>query len=252
MSKKSQQVVFGIHAAESALQNAPKAVTQCYLLRQSKLAKQSKIKALAEKHHISVVLTTKDQLDELSQYQNHQGVLLKCEASEAKIKHEKALPAFIEALTEQPLILILDCVQDPHNFGAILRTADAAGVSAVIVPKDNAVKLTATVAKVACGAAETMAVFEVTNLSRTIKSLQKLGIWIVGMDVEGEKNIYEADLSGPLAVVMGSEGKGIRRLVKEHCDFLVSIPNYGQVQSLNVSVATGVTLFEICRKNTSG
>jgi 23S rRNA (guanosine2251-2'-O)-methyltransferase len=145
-------------------------------------------------------------------------------------------------------VLVLDGVTDPHNLGACLRTADAAGVALVIAPKDKSAPLNATVAKVACGAAEVVPYIQVTNLARTLQSLQQRGIWITGTAGEAEASVYQTDLTGPCALVMGAEGKGMRRLTREHCDQLINIPMAGEVSSLNVSVATGVCLFEIVRQ----
>ena len=145
-------------------------------------------------------------------------------------------------------MLVLDGVTDPHNLGACLRTADAAGVHAVIVPKDRSASLTPVVSKVACGAAETVPFIQVTNLARTLKRLQQRGIWLAGLAGEAEQTLYQANLHGPLAVVMGAEGQGLRRLTRETCDFLLRIPMHGLIESLNVSVATGVVLFEALRQ----
>lgn len=154
----------------------------------------------------------------------------------------------MEDLTVPAFLLILDGVQDPHNLGACLRTADAAGVHAVIAPKDKASGLTSVVRKVACGAAETIPFIQVTNLSRTMRDLQQAGIWMIGTSLDTELNIYEADLNGPLALVLGAEGKGLRRLTAENCDSLVKLPMFGSVQSLNVSVSAGVCLYEAVRQ----
>ena len=155
--------------------------------------------------------------------------------------------ALVEA-KDTPFLLILDGVTDPHNLGACLRNADAAGIDAVIVPKDNAASITAAVSKVACGAAEVMPLFQVTNLARTMKQLQQKGIWLFGAAGEANCGLYEADLKGPMALVMGAEGQGLRRLTREQCDTLISIPMTGYVSSLNVSVATGICLFEAVRQ----
>lgn len=149
---------------------------------------------------------------------------------------------------QDALVLVLDCVQDPHNLGACLRTADGAGVDAVIVPKDNAVSLTPAVINVACGAAESVPLVRVTNLSRTLQTLQKEGLWLVGTTDATDKYIYDVDLTGPIGIVMGAEGKGMRRLTMENCDFLVKIPMQGSVPCLNVSVATGVCVYESLRQ----
>ncbi len=156
--------------------------------------------------------------------------------------------ALLDRLEEPPFLLILDNIQDPHNLGACLRSADGAGVHAVIAPKDRAVSLTPAVRSVASGAAEFMPFIAVTNVARTIDQLKERNIWVVGTADEADRPLYEADLTGPLALVMGSEGKGLRRLTREHCDFLVSIPMAGSVESLNVSVATGVCLYEAVRQ----
>ncbi len=147
-----------------------------------------------------------------------------------------------------PLVLVLDCVQDPHNFGACLRTADAAGVCLVVVPKDKSAPVTDTVRRVACGGAEHVPIARVTNLARAMDKLKELGVWLVGTADEATQSIYQADLKGPIGIVMGAEGEGLRRLTGERCDFLVRIPMGGSVECLNVSVATGVCLFEAVRQ----
>lgn len=152
--------------------------------------------------------------------------------------------------TASPLFLILDCIQDPHNLGAILRTADGAGVTAVIAPKDKSVGLTETVLRISVGAAESVPFVQVTNLARTMKTLQEKGVWIVGTSDKGDRSLFETDLKGPLAIAMGAEGDGLRRLTEENCDFLVQIPMAGKVPCLNVSVATGICLYEAVRQRT--
>lgn len=168
------------------------------------------------------------------------------------VKNEDDLWQIMDALNEPPFFLILDEIQDPHNLGACLRSADAAGVHAVIIPKDRSVSLTNTVREIASGAAEHIPVIQVTNLVHTMKQLKEKGMWIVGTADSAEKRFYEIDLTGPLAVVMGNEGKGLRRLTSENCDFLVYIPMQGFVSCLNVSVATGVVLFEAVRQRKYG
>ncbi len=164
------------------------------------------------------------------------------------VRNEDDLFDILAGLAEPPFLLVLDCVQDPHNLGACLRSADAAGIHAVIVPTDRAVSLTDTVRKVACGAAEHLPFVMVTNLARTLKQLKEAGLWLVGTADQAEQSLYEVDLIGPLAFVMGAEGKGLRRLTRECCDFLVHIPMAGSVECLNVSVAVGVCLFEAVRQ----
>jgi 23S rRNA (guanosine2251-2'-O)-methyltransferase len=154
----------------------------------------------------------------------------------------------IVADTSVPFLLILDCVQDPHNLGAILRTADGAGVHAVVAPKDKAVGITETVRRISVGAADFVPFVQVTNLARTMEQLKEAGVWFIGASDKAEKNIYELDLKGPLALVLGAEEKGMRRLTEENCDFLAKIPMAGRVECLNVSVATGICLFEAVRQ----
>lgn len=165
----------------------------------------------------------------------------------ASLYDEGDLPGLLEG-RQNPLVLVLDCVQDPHNLGACLRTADAAGVAAVIVPKDKSAPISETVRRVSCGGADHVPIVRVTNLSRAMDKLKDLGLWLVGTGDEATQSLYEVDLSGPIGIVMGAEGPGMRRLTGEKCDFLVRIPMQGHVDCLNVSVATGVCLFEAVRQ----
>jgi 23S rRNA (guanosine2251-2'-O)-methyltransferase len=185
-------------------------------------------------------------LDKLADSNNHQGIVIEvempAELSESDLKNAVLM------LSGNPLFLVLDNVQDPHNFGACLRTADAAGVHGVIITKDNATGITPTVCKVASGAAETVPVYQVTNLSRTLRWLKEQGIWVMGAAGEAVKTAYQVDLTVPLALVVGAEGKGLRRLTKEQCDVLIKLPMQGKVESLNLSVATGVLLYETVRQ----
>lgn len=167
--------------------------------------------------------------------------------TEVRTLDDLDLPGLLES-TPTPLVLILDCITDPHNFGACLRTADAAGVTCVIVPKDKSAPVTETVRRVSCGGADSVPIVRVTNLARTMEKLKKLGVWLVGTSDAGKQSLYEMDLKGPTGIVMGAEGDGMRRLTEEHCDFLVQIPMQGSVPCLNVSVATGVCLFEVVRQ----
>jgi 23S rRNA (guanosine2251-2'-O)-methyltransferase len=160
---------------------------------------------------------------------------------------EGDLPMLLDEI-ESPLVLILDCIQDPHNLGACLRTADAAGCACVIMPKDKSAPISETVVRVSCGGAQSVPLVRVTNLARAMEKLKELGIWLVGTADESEKSIYDMDLKGGIGIVMGAEGEGMRRLTGEHCDFLVRIPMGGKVPCLNVSVATGVCLFEAVRQ----
>ena len=168
--------------------------------------------------------------------------------SESREWSEDDLLAMLSGSDKPPFLLILDGVTDPHNLGACLRTADAVGVQAVVVPKDKSASLSPTVRKVACGAAETVPLVRVTNLARFMRTIRDDGVWLIGTAGEADNTLYQADFTGPVALVMGAEGKGMRRLTREHCDLLINIPMLGHVDSLNVSVATGVCLYEALRQ----
>ena len=185
-------------------------------------------------------------LDRLADNNNHQGIVIEVEMPGEL--SESDLKTAVENLAETALFLVLDNVQDPHNLGACLRTADATGVQGVIIAKDNATGITPTVCKVASGAAETVPVYQVTNLARTLRWLKGEGLWIMGAAGETTETVYKTDFTVPMALVVGAEGKGLRRLTKEQCDVLVSVPMLGQVDSLNLSVATGVLLYEVVRQ----
>lgn len=169
------------------------------------------------------------------------------QGGQARIYDEDDLASLLEG-KPSPLVLVLDCIQDPHNLGACLRTADAAGVAAVVMPKDKSAPISDTVLRVSCGGAESVPIVRVTNLARAMEKLKELGVWLVGTADEAKQSLYEIDLRGPIGIVMGTEGQGMRRLTAEHCDFLVRIPMSGRVDCLNVSVATGVCLFEAVRQ----
>ncbi len=239
-------VVFGLHAVQAALENQASRVAGVLLQRGRGDARIDAIEQLARAAGISVERREVRELDQLSGNGRHQGVVARLEA--AGPQGEGALDDLLDKAGPAPFVLVLDGVQDPHNLGACLRTADAAGVHAVIVPRDRAAGLSPTVRKVASGAAETTPLIHVVNLARTLRHLKDRGIWVVGAAGEADMDLYAADLKGPLAIVMGSEGEGLRRLTREHCDSLVRIPMAGSVESLNVSVATGVLLFEATRQ----
>lgn len=237
--------LYGIHSLESVLNTEPERVLELFLLKGRTDDRLNTLINLARKQRISVQFCGRKTLDDLVKGEQHQGIVAK--AKPARVLDESDLDNLLSR-TEQPLLLVLDGVTDPHNIGACLRTADAAGVTAVIVPKDKSGGITPTARKVAVGAAETMPFIQVTNLARTLKQLQDNGVWVVGTAGEAEQLIYQQDLKGPLALVMGAEGKGMRRLTREHCDSLIKLPMAGSVSSLNVSVATGICLFEIVRQ----
>ncbi len=185
-------------------------------------------------------------MDRLTDEANHQGVVAFC--AKTHVYSEAELKQLLQELDKPPFLLVLDGVQDPHNLGACFRSADAAGVHAIIAPKDKSVGITPVVSKVACGAAETVPFVQVTNLARTLEDLKEMGIWIYGAAGEAEKTVYQTDLAGAVAIVLGAEGDGLRRLTRDTCDGLVKIPMLGSVSSLNVSVATGILLFEVVRQ----
>lgn len=244
----SRRRIFGLHAAQSALEHTPDKVISAWLDDQRGDQRLGSLRRELEKLGITVQAANRKALDRLVEGQNHQGVVLEVELP--RERGEGELRDALENLREPPFFLVLDHVQDPHNLGACLRSADAAGVHGVIVTKDQAAGITPTVSKVASGAADTMPLYKVTNLARALGWLKESGIWIAGAAGEAARSVYETDLNLPLALVVGAEGKGLRRLTRESCDFLLRIPMRGQVESLNLSVAAGVLLFEALRQRT--
>jgi 23S rRNA (guanosine2251-2'-O)-methyltransferase len=240
------QIIYGIHAVEAILNRDPSAILEVWADKTRLDQRLGKLVEQIRRQGLDIQLLKKDQLNDLAGADRHQGIVIRCRTASAK--NENYLQKLLDELDEPPLLLVLDGVQDPHNLGACLRTADAVGVHAVIAPKDRAASLNATVRKVASGAAETVPFITVTNLARSLRALQERGIWLVGAAGETQTAIYDADLKGPLAIVMGAEGKGLRRLTRETCDVLVKIPMVGSVESLNVSVATAVCLYEAVRQ----
>ena len=237
--------IFGIHAVQSILKTSPQRVKELLVVKARQDARLQKLLNLADQHGVAIQWSSTQNLDALVNGR-HQGVAALCK--EGETYNETYLASLVEQQGQNAFFLMLDGVTDPHNLGACLRSADGAGVQAVIVPKDNSVGLTAVVSKVASGAAETIPLVVVTNLSRTLKNLQQQGVWAVGASGDAEQTIYDVNLTGPLVMVMGSEGSGMRQLVSNHCDFLVKLPMAGSVSSLNVSVAAGVCLYEAVRQ----
>ena len=237
--------IYGVHAVQALLQHHPKRVKQIWLSEGRSEPRLQALLALAAENRVAVGQAERREMDAWVEGV-HQGVV--AEVSPSQVWGELMLEEMLERTETPQLILVLDGVTDPHNLGACLRTADAAGATAVIVPKDKSATLTPVVRKVACGAAEVIPLVAVTNLARTLEKLQQRGLWVVGTAGEAEQEIYQQDLTGPLVMIMGAEGKGMRRLTREHCDFLVKLPMSGSVSSLNVSVATGVCLFEAVRQ----
>ena len=246
MSQSSSQTVFGIHAVQALLQSDPESIRSLSVMQGRADDRLNALLKLAQQHNVAVNTVPRKELDQLVRGQ-HQGVVALVQA--AVSRDEGDLEDILDRLNGvPPFLLILDGITDPHNLGACLRSADAAGVHAVIVPKDKSASMNATVRKVACGAAESVPLIYITNLARTMEWLQQRGIWITGAAGEAEKDLYHTDLKGPMAFAMGAEGDGLRRLTREHCDQLTRIPMAGSVSSLNVSVATGICLFEALRQ----
>jgi 23S rRNA (guanosine2251-2'-O)-methyltransferase len=236
----------GIHAVQSALESDVDNVIQIWIAESKRNQRVVNLARQAQKHGLILHKASMNQLDKLAKSRKHQGIV--AEYNAPKAWNDDELFNLLSELEEPALLLILDGVTDPHNLGACLRTAEGAGVHAVIAPKDKAAGLTPTARKVASGAAETIPFVQVTNLVRTIDLLKDAGVWVTGTSDTATENIYAGDYKTPTALVMGSEGKGLRRLTEEHCDHLISIPMAGNVSSLNVSVATGVCLYEVVRQ----
>ncbi|GAD81331.1 23S rRNA (guanosine(2251)-2'-O)-methyltransferase RlmB [Vibrio ezurae] len=244
----SNEYIYGIHAVKAVLEKDPVRFIEVFVLKGRQDDRLLPLINLLQSYGVSIQQMGRKALDDKAKGANHQGIIGRVKA--AKALNENDLDSILSA-EQNPLLLILDGVTDPHNLGACLRNADAAGVAAVIVPKDKSAPLTATVSKVACGAAETVPLIRVTNLARTMRHLQEQNVWIVGTAGEATHDVYQSKLTGPLAIVMGAEGDGMRRLTRETCDDLIKIPMAGSVSSLNVSVASGVCLFEAVRQRQS-
>jgi 23S rRNA (guanosine2251-2'-O)-methyltransferase len=237
--------IYGVHAVEALLRHHPKRVKQVWLADGRSEPRVQKLVELAGLNKVAIGQAERREMDVWVDGV-HQGVV--AEVSPSQVWGEAMLDELLDRTEGAPLLLVLDGVTDPHNLGACLRSADAAGALAVIVPKDKSATLTPAVRKVACGAAEVIPLVVVTNLARTLEKLQQRGLWVVGTAGEAEMDIYAHDMTGPTILIMGAEGKGMRRLTREHCDYLVKLPMAGSVSSLNVSVATGVCLFEAVRQ----
>lgn len=245
MNNNQSQWIFGIHALKGAIAQHPENIIHIVIAQNSRNPRIDEIVTAA--NNLGITLSF-EKLQFLNQqcHEQHQGVIAQIKTP--KLADIAALKADIGGF-EKPLILILDCIEDPRNLGACLRSADAAAVDLVIIPKHKSAGLTPITRKTAAGAAETLKIYQVNNIVKALEILKDNGVWIAGTDLtEASQPIYQTDLTGALGVVLGNEGKGIRPLVKQHCDFLIHIPMLGSVQSLNVSVATGIVLFEAIRQ----
>ena len=246
MADSKRNFVYGLHAVNAALERAPERVLELWIAGARNDARSHDLNERAGRVGVHVHSVSADALAKLVGDVVHQGAVAAMRPLKAWDEHD--LTEALNQLTVDPLLLILDGITDPHNLGACLRTADAAGAHAVVIPKDRAASVDGVVRKVAAGAAEFIPVASVTNLARTLEALKERGVWVVGTDGEAEKTIYSTDLKRPLALVLGAEGSGMRRLTRDTCDFLVRIPMAGHMQSLNVSVAAGIALFEALRQ----
>ena len=238
----SDSFVYGIHAVARFIKQAPARCVALYCV-DGRNPRLLQLLDQARAAGVEVHLEKRERLTQLGGGDKHQGCLLQILEAQTSVNFAQCL----DAINSDSLLLVLDGVQDPHNLGACLRSADACGVDAVIIPRDRAVKVNATVRKVAAGGAESVPVIEVTNLARCLKELKQAGVWLYGSSGDASDSVYDHDYSGPIALVMGAEGSGLRRLTMESCDHLISLPMRGQVESLNVSVATGICLYEILR-----
>ncbi|MCC2634146.1 23S rRNA (guanosine(2251)-2'-O)-methyltransferase RlmB [Ramlibacter sp.] len=238
------KVLFGFHAVGVRLRTAPASIIELYVDASRRDARMRQFLQKAQEANVKTIEADGLRLSRLAGSAGHQGVVARVEA----IAMSTSLDDLLDTVKGPPLLLVLDGVTDPHNLGACLRVADGAGVHAVIAPKDHAVGVNATVAKVASGAAETVPYFMVTNLARTLGELKERSIWCLGLSDEATQTLYQSDLKGPTALVLGAEGTGLRQLTRKTCDALVSIPMLGAVESLNVSVASGICLYEAVRQ----
>jgi 23S rRNA (guanosine2251-2'-O)-methyltransferase len=240
----SPKVLFGFHAVGVRLKTAPQSIIEIYYEATRRDARMRQFLERANEAGARLIEADNLRLAKLCGSHGHQGVAARVEP----VAQIHSLDDLLDAVTGPPLLLVLDGITDPHNLGACLRVADGAGAHAVIAPKDHAAGINATVAKVASGAAETMPYFMVTNLARTLGELKERSIWVTGTSDDAPKTLYQTDLKGPTALVLGAEGAGMRQLTRKSCDALVSIPMHGAVESLNVSVASGVCLYEALRQ----
>jgi 23S rRNA (guanosine2251-2'-O)-methyltransferase len=238
------KVLFGFHAVGVRLRTAPRSILELYYESTRRDARMRQFLQRAQEAGLRPIEADALRLSRLAGSAGHQGVVARVET----LPTVTSLDDLLDGVQGPPLLLVLDGVTDPHNLGACLRVADGAGAHAVIAPKDHAVGINATVAKVASGAAETVPYFMVTNLARTLGELKERNIWCLGLSDEADQTLYQADLQAPTALVMGAEGTGLRQLTRKTCDALVSIPMLGAVESLNVSVASGICLYEAVRQ----
>ena len=242
-------IIFGFHSIESLLKTNPESIIKVFVQINRKDKRANDLINILTNQEINFSLTDRNDLERMAKGEVHQGVI--SEVILPPLLSEESLLKFISNNNSSPLILVLDSIQDPRNLGACLRSANAAGVDYVVINKDGSAPINALVHKTSAGAINSLKIFHVTNLSRAIKKMQKRGVWVIGLDGNSKSTIYDVNLMDATAIVMGSEGKGIRRLIKETCDQIVTIPMSESIESLNVSVATGIALFESKRQRES-
>ena len=245
-ASQRSSLLIGIHAVDGALSRVPKQVRLLIVAEDSRNARVRALEQRARSRGIAVRSESRAELDRRSGGERHQDVIAEFEAD--NVYGERDLDALLDGIAGDPLVLVLDGVQDPHNLGACLRTADAAGVDLVVLPKDRSAPLTPVARRAASGAAEVLPILLVSNLARVLRRLKERGLWLAGTTDQAESGLYETDLTGPLALIVGSEGQGMRRLTADLCDYRLRIPMAGSVSSLNVSVASAVCLYEILRQ----
>lgn len=242
----AEHILFGLHSVLSCLQHQPELIKKIMLSESREDKRAAEISTLATQIGISIEKVDKSTVEKFAQNSQHQGVIAFCK--EPRVLDEHDIPLILSAKTGPAFVVVLDGIQDPHNLGACLRSCNAAGVDMVIIPKDKATQITPVVSKVASGAAQVTPIISVTNLARALRLLQDEGIWLYGFAGEATDSLYSTDFTGNIGLIFGSEGTGMRRLTRDHCDGLVKIPMKGTVESLNVSVATGIATFEVLRQ----
>lgn len=238
--------LYGIHVVRSLLQRQPERVLELFCMDSREDTRVQEIVMLAKQQGLSIQKVNKKQMDQWVPEGNHQGVVARCRPQ--KMLSESDFDVLLENAKAPALFLVLDGIQDPHNLGACLRTCDATGVTGIMIAQDRSASVTPTVRKVSCGASETVPVIQVGNLVRALEMLKEKGVWVMGTSGNATQSLYQTDLKGAVAIVVGAEGTGLRRLTEEHCDVLMHIPMLGMVESLNVSVAAGICLYEALRQ----
>lgn len=258
MATTKYEHIYGLHAVRHVFTHDLSRVVELWVQQGRNDERLNTLLTQAQQQGLAVQVVPRKTLDQMTEKGHHQGIVIRCkeklpfnQVNNGLQSTVNTLEEYLAALTAVPFLLVLDGVQDPHNLGACLRTAEAAGVHAVIIPKNRSTGLSPTVHKVASGATEMLPLIQVSNLATTLRWLKTQGIWLIGAMEQAETNLFKASLTGPLALVLGAEGTGLRRLTQETCDTLVHIPMFGKVESLNISVATGICLYEAVRQRGS-